>query len=189
MLSCPDTGRPSSHFTTFVAQGKKRKVNEEDFTDDMAIRAKPSFSKVPDQISILQPPSTQSDTSFERTNPTSKMNILIYLSLFVAFALALPTPQGQEPCKALIETSPWQISNIVVFNNLPTAPTGSSIHFHVSDKNPGLEFEIECGVSLPQGTGARPEEAQGWHPCDNDQVRFLYQPGNLQIRRSYIDDW
>lgn len=117
------------------------------------------------------------------------MNTLIYLHVLMTVALALPTPQGQEPCNALIETLPWQISNVVVLNNLPTAPTGSSIHFHISDKNPGLEFETDCGVSMPQGTGARPEEAQGWHSCDDVQVRFLYQPGNLQIRRSYVDDW
>jgi hypothetical protein len=108
----------------------------------------------------------------------------------------LPTTEPRYgPCNALIETSPWHVSNLVILNSLPTAPTGSSIHFHVHDNNPGLEFETVCGLAMPPGTGTRPEEATGWHPCDDDKVRFLYQadqdgvPGNLQLRRSYVDDW
>jgi len=54
---------------------------------------------------------------------------------------------------------------------------------------------------MPEGTGSRPEQAQGWHPCEDNRVRFLYRSedsdwpeniektGNLQIRRSYLDDW
>lgn len=111
------------------------------------------------------------------------------LSIF-SLGQALPvSQQAKEACNALIETSPWHISDIVVFNALPTAPRGSYIHFHILDTNPGLEIETSCGVSMPVNTGSRPEEATGWHPCEDGRVRFLYQPGTLQIRRSYLDDW
>lgn len=108
----------------------------------------------------------------------------------------LPTSQPRDgPCNALIETSPWHVSNFVILNALPTAPTGSSIHFRVSDTNHGLELKTSCGLNMPVGTGTRPEEAQGWHPCEDDRMRFLYQAGNaqvsgnLQLRRSYLDNW
>ena len=121
------------------------------------------------------------------------MSTILSLS---TLSFTLPTSPPQDgPCNALIETSPWHVTSFVVLNALPAAPTGSSIHFHVSDTNPGLEFETSCGLTMPQGTGTRPEEAQGWHACDDDRVRFLYQanhdgvPGNLQLRRSYVDDW
>lgn len=109
---------------------------------------------------------------------------------FLSLGNALPvSQQAGEPCNALIETSPWHISDITVFNALPTAPRGSYIQFHILDTNPGLEIKTSCGVSMPVGTGSRPEEAAGWHPCEDGRVRFLYQPGNLQVRRSYLDDW
>jgi hypothetical protein len=121
------------------------------------------------------------------------MSTILSLS---TLSFTLPTSPPQDgPCNALIETSPWHVTSFVVLNALPAAPTGSSIHFHVSDTNPGLEFETSCGLTMPQGTGTRPEEAQGWQACDDDRVRFLYQanhdgvPGNLQLRRSYVDDW
>jgi len=114
----------------------------------------------------------------------------------------LPTSQPRDgPCNALIETSPWHVSNLVILDALPTAPTGSSIRFRVHDTNYGLEFETSCGLTMPEGTGSRTEQAQGWHPCEDDRVRFLYRsdgsklpdkvekPGNIQIRGSYVDDW
>lgn len=126
-------------------------------------------------------------------NHNTMMLSSTYLGSALSLALlahALPISQPrQEPCKALIETAPWHITDMVVVNALPNAPTGSAIHFHVTDTNPGLEFDTSCGVSMPVGTGSRPEEAQGWHPCDDGRARFLYQPGSLQIRRSYLDDW
>ena len=127
------------------------------------------------------------------------MHSLTVLSTILSLSTlsyTLPTSQPRDgPCNALIETSPWHVSSFVILSALPTAPTGSTIHFHVSDTNPGLELETSCGLTMPRGTGTRPEEAKGWHPCEDDRVRFLYQaghdvvPGNLQLRRSYVDDW
>jgi hypothetical protein len=111
------------------------------------------------------------------------------LSLIV-LSDGLPSSQPRkEHCNALIETSPWHVSSIVVYNADLAAPVGSSIQFHVSDTNPGLEFDTFCGVSMPAHTGSKPEDAQGWHPCDDGRVRFSYQLGSLQLSRSYDDDW
>jgi hypothetical protein len=121
------------------------------------------------------------------------MHLLTYLgtglSLF-SFSASLPSSQPRhEYCNALIEASPWHVSSIVVYNADPTAPVGSSIHFQVSDTNPGLEFDTSCGVSMPVHTGSKPEDAQGWHPCEDGRVRFLYQLSSIQLSRSYDDDW
>lgn len=121
------------------------------------------------------------------------MNILTYLSTglsLLSLSKALPSSQPrQAPCNALIETSPWHVSGIIVYDAEPTAPVGSYIQFHVIDTNPGLEFDTMCGIAMPAGTGWRPEMAQGWHPCQDGRVRFLYQLGTLQLSRSYDDDW
>lgn len=114
------------------------------------------------------------------------MRTFVCLLSVLSLGNALPTPQA---CDALIEYVPWHVSGITVFNALQTAPTGSSVHFHVSDTNPRLEFETECGVSMPSNTGSRPEDAKGWHPCDNPTMRFQYTPDNILIQRLYKDDW
>ena len=47
VFSYANTRRPRRHFTTFVVQRKKRKVNERrDFTVDKAIRAEPSSLQI-----------------------------------------------------------------------------------------------------------------------------------------------
>jgi hypothetical protein len=162
----------------------------------------------PTNLQVYQHPSPRTPQvhhhpKLTNTSPNQRlkpnMNSFTILSTILSLSTlsyTLPTSQPRDgPCNALIETSPWHVSNFIVLNALPTAPTGSSIHFHVHDTNPGLEFETVCGLAMPQGTGTRPEEATGWHPCDDDRVRFLYQAGhddvqgNLQLRRSYVDDW
>jgi hypothetical protein len=121
------------------------------------------------------------------------MHFTTYLGValsFLAVSSGLPTSQPQQKhCNALIETSPWLVTGMIVYNAEPTAPVGSSIQFHVSDTNPGLEFETRCNITMPVGTGAKPEDTLRWQPCDYKRVRFLYQPGNLQLSRSYDDDW
>lgn len=117
------------------------------------------------------------------------MHPILCLLAVLSLTYAHPTPQTSQPCNALIEETPWHISDINVFNAAAASPSGSSVSFNVADTNPGLEFETICGISMPAGTGARPEEAGGWHPCTNGRVAFLYTPGNLQVKRSYLDDW
>lgn len=96
---------------------------------------------------------------------------------------------GKGDCDALIEVSPWHVSSVVVRNTPATAETGSSIHFHISDTNPGLEFETCCWNVMPSRSSTNPADVHGWFPCEDKRVRFLYRLGHLQIRRSYIDDW
>jgi hypothetical protein len=108
----------------------------------------------------------------------------------IAVSSGLPTSQPQQKrCHALIETTPWQVTGMIVYNAGPTAPVGSSVQFHVSDTNPGLAFETICNMTMPVGTGSRPEDTHRWQSCDYKRVRFFYQPGNLQLSRTYNDDW
>jgi hypothetical protein len=108
----------------------------------------------------------------------------------LAVSNSLPTSQPeQKRCNALIETKPWHVSGIIVYNAEPTAPVGSSIQFHVSDNNPGLEFDTMCEWSLPAGTGSPPGVPHRWYSCKDERVHFLYQVGSLQLSRSYDDDW
>jgi len=121
------------------------------------------------------------------------MHFLTYLGgglSFLSVSSGLPTSQPkQKRCDALIEYAPWHVSGIIVYNAEATAPVGSSIQFHVSDTNPGLEFDTMCVLSMPVGTGSKPEDTHLWQSCENKQVRFLYRLGNLQLSRSYQDDW
>ena len=121
------------------------------------------------------------------------MHFLTYLAAGLPFLSAsngFPNSQAeQKRCNALIEYAPWHVTGIIVYNAEPAAPVGSSIQFHVSDTNPGLEFDTMCKLSMPTGTGSKPEDTHRWQTCDDKRLRFLYQPGNLQLSRSYRDDW
>jgi hypothetical protein len=122
------------------------------------------------------------------------MHFLTYLGTslsLLSVSAGLPTSlQSRDDCNALIEHSGWQISGIVVCNAEASAPVGSYIQFHVSDTNPGLEFETNCGASMPAGTGTKPEEATGgWTTCENKQLRFQYSPETIQLSRVYEDPW
>ena len=109
---------------------------------------------------------------------------------FLSAPSGLPTSQPkQKRCDTLIEYAPWHVSGIVVYNAEPAAPLGSSIEFHVRDTNPRLEFDTKCALFMSVGTGSKPEETHRWHTCEDKRVRFLYRPGNLQLSRSYRDDW
>ena len=100
-----------------------------------------------------------------------------------AFSHGLPTFRtNEQPCDALVETSPWYVSDIIVRNSPSTASTGFSIQFRISDENPGLELNTFCTDGLPAQTS-------GWQSCEDKQMRFRYNLGNLLIRRSYLDDW
>lgn len=121
------------------------------------------------------------------------MHFLTYLGAGLSLpsvSSGLPTSQPkQKHCEALIEYAPWHVSGIVVYNAEPAAPLGSSIEFRVRDTNPRLEFNTKCELFMPVGTGSKPEDTHRWHACEDKRVRFLYQPGNLRLSRSYRDDW
>lgn len=121
------------------------------------------------------------------------MHFLMYLGAglsSLSVASGLPTSHSdQKRCDALIEYTPWHVSNIVVKNAEYAASNGFSIEFHVSDTNPRLEFDTVCRFPTAAGTGSKPEDTHRWHSCEDKRVRFLYLPGNLQLGRSYRDDW
>ncbi|KAM0717069.1 hypothetical protein Q7P37_006921 [Cladosporium fusiforme] len=116
------------------------------------------------------------------------MHLILYLLTFFSLSYAYPTLQDRQTCNALIEQTPWLITNLKVFVASPESPSSSSLSFHIVDANPGLEFETNCEITMPIGTGARPDQAEGWHPCEVGHVYFLFQPGELQVKRGYKDD-
>jgi hypothetical protein len=88
-------------------------------------------------------------------------------------------------CVALIETYPWYVSDVLVWNALPPASNGSFIYFHITDINKGLEFGTSCESTLPPRT----DSTHDWQRCEYENVSFRYQHDSIQIRRSYVDDW
>lgn len=156
------------------------------------------MTELPIEVKRFQTPGSLNATP--RSNPTrtdppkaATMYFLTYLGAglsFLSAASGLPISQPkQKHCDALIEYAPWHVSGIVVYNAEPAAPLGSSIEFHVRDTNPRLEFETKCQLFIPIGTGWMPGDTHRWHTCEDKRVRFLYRPRNLQLSRSYRDDW
>jgi len=136
----------------------------------------------------------RSDSAHTQQPPQAlTMHFLTYLGAslsLLAVSHSLPTSQPeQKRCNALVETAPWLVTGIIVYNAKPASPVGSSIQFHVCDTNPGLEFSTACNMTMPAGTGSKPEDTHRWYSCDDKSVRFLFQPKNLQLSRSYDDDW
>lgn len=125
-------------------------------------------------------------------NSSNIMHFARYVVLITITSIAHLThgfPTSSKPCAALIETSPWYVSDMLVWKTLPNASISSLIHFHLSDVNFGLALETSCGGAIPVEIGSRPGQAQGWIPCEDTRVRFLYRTGNLQVQRSYLDEW
>lgn len=105
-----------------------------------------------------------------------------------SLATALPAlPKGH--CQALIEDHPWTLSNLAVVNAPADSPIASSISFNFCSTNPGLQLETQCNYSMAIGSGARPEQAGGYHACGNATVRFRYAVGRVDVERAYIDRW
>jgi len=110
------------------------------------------------------------------------VTLSVTLSLLTA-SYGFPTSKSnRHSCDALVEQDPWHVTDLVIQDNPSTASTGFSNQFRVSDNNPGLELHTFCTDRLPFGT-------VGWRSCEDKQIRFRYNPGNLLIQRSYIDDW
>jgi hypothetical protein len=102
---------------------------------------------------------------------------------FFAFSHGFPAFRtNEQPCDALVETSSWHVSDIIVQDSPSSASTSHFIQFRISDKNPGLELDTIC-------TDKSPARISGWQSCEDRQMHFRYNPGNLLIRRSYFDGW
>ena len=102
---------------------------------------------------------------------------------FFAFSHGFPAFRtNEQPCDALVETSSWHVSDIIVQDSPSLALTSHSIEFRISDESRGLELDTFC-------TDSSPDQTSGWQSCEDRQMHFRYNPGNLLIRRSYSDDW
>jgi len=113
--------------------------------------------------------------------------LLAFITLFTA-TIAIPTSTSLDTvkrCNALIETVPWQLVNIQLFNATVPGNSTSSINFHFCDTSPGLEIETECGYIFPSGQNATP----AYQPCVNQTIGFTYSDGLIQVAREYQDHW
>jgi hypothetical protein len=108
--------------------------------------------------------------------------LTLTLTVFNAAMKYLHDILTYRPCVALIETYPWYVSDVLVWNASPSASNGSFIYFHILDTNMGLEFGTSCESSIPPKTGT----AHGWQHCEHDNVSFRYQHHSIQIRRSSL---
>lgn len=119
---------------------------------------------------------------------TSAMSLLFGLiAFFITTVLAAPTTNLDKRCDALIETVPWQLVNVQLFNATTTGTTPSSISFHFCDQSPRLELETECSYTFQPGESGTP--GPGYEPCANDTIGFTYNDGLIQVERHYEDPW
>ena len=128
--------------------------------------------------------------------------LLLFTALLSAAAAAPPpavrpagSPTALTPithklasCNSLIETVPWQLSNIQLFTaDNPTPTLNSSINFHFCDQSSGLELDTECGYIFQAGESGTP--GPGYEPCADPSIEFTYNDGLIQVERFYEDPW
>lgn len=116
---------------------------------------------------------------------TSAMSLLPAFIALLTSTTAAPTLNKR--CDALIETIPWQLVNIQLFNATSPGPTPSSISFHFCDQSPRLELDTECSYVFVPGESSTP--GPGYQPCANDSIGFTYGNGVIQVERQYKDPW
>ncbi|KAK4545495.1 hypothetical protein LTR36_002845 [Oleoguttula mirabilis] len=120
------------------------------------------------------------------------MLVLLSILALLSIALAAPTPTNAASattttCHALIEQTPWTISNLTAFDAAP-GYNGSYVSFHFCDVNDGLELETDCSRYLPKGSSRSPIDPATYYDCGSNEVRFIYAGSSLIIERSFVDD-
>lgn len=120
--------------------------------------------------------------------------VLALLALF-NFTSALTTPARfrsyKSDCKALIEDTPWQITNLVTFQtNLTSKASNCSsyISFNFRDVNTGLELSTSCNRTVKAG-GNETLSNEAYFPCESEDVNFIWEDGVLSVERWYEDPW
>lgn len=122
------------------------------------------------------------------STPTPKQNMLfVTLLICLGFINALPTTTKR--CQALVENTPWTISDLTAFEAASNSSALSYISFHFCDVNPGLELETTCLRTIAPGTSASVIDPSTYYACNGNEVRFIYAGGSLSLERSYDDDW
>ncbi|KXT06129.1 hypothetical protein AC578_1276 [Pseudocercospora eumusae] len=94
-------------------------------------------------------------------------------------------------CSALIEETPWSITNLATFSANPHPHSVSYIFFDFEDTNSGLETKTQCQFYLPAGTNASALTAGGqetYHGCVDEDVRFSWDGKVLKVERWYRDE-
>ncbi|KAK3636745.1 hypothetical protein LTR56_014047 [Elasticomyces elasticus] len=87
---------------------------------------------------------------------------------------------------ALVENTPWTISNITAFEAAAGSASESYISFHFCDVNPGLELETMCSRTVAAGSGGSLRDP-AYYACEGNEVRFIYSGTSLSLERSYTD--
>ncbi|KAK3627645.1 hypothetical protein LTR56_019097 [Elasticomyces elasticus] len=113
------------------------------------------------------------------------MLLLTSLSALLSVVYALPL-SNTTTCHALVENTPWTISNITAFEAAAGSSSESYISFHFCDVNPGLELETTCSRMVAAGSGGSLRDST-YYACEGNEVRFIYSGTSLSLERSYTD--
>lgn len=123
----------------------------------------------------------------------------MHLSSSLLAATAILTTGAQALIAAhlsaasLTESTPWKLSNILAYetatpaNETTNSTQPSSISFHFSDTNPGLQIETDCSRTVEAGGNLYDGE---WYLCDNKTVRLawaLTSDKTIQIQKGWDD--
>ncbi|KAK4888337.1 hypothetical protein LTR27_012746 [Elasticomyces elasticus] len=113
------------------------------------------------------------------------MLLLTSFSALLSVVYALPL-SNTTTCHALVENTPWTISNITAFEAAARSASESYISFHFCDVNPGLELETTCSRTVAAGSGGSLRDS-AYYACEGNEVRFVYSGTSLSLERSYTD--
>jgi len=111
--------------------------------------------------------------------------MLLAIAFFAFLTIAFTAPTTKR-CDALIEQSPWIVTNLVAFEAAATSQNESRISFGFCDTNKGLELDTNCSRTV--APGSRQSIVDGaYYTCENDDVRFIWSGDQLSLERSYED--
>lgn len=117
--------------------------------------------------------------------------LLFALLAILQLAIAAPaTFRHYKPnCTALIEESPWTITNFVHFQaQKAKKDCRSYLKFDFKDTNKGLHLNTTCKRYMPFYSNKTMDDDKA-HLCEDRNVRFTYTGSSFQIVRLFEDPW
>jgi len=117
------------------------------------------------------------------------ITLALLAALLPTYVFSAPTPlpeRRQTNSTLKSETTPWKLTNIIVFEAAANATKQSYISFDLADTNPSLKFQTHCQHSV--APGLIPTDDVGYYNrCKNSTASFRYNAEQVEIRRYYQD--
>lgn len=106
-----------------------------------------------------------------------------------ASTLATPLVAEERAAKSVFENSPWQLSNIIIFESAEngTSAKPSTVNFDIKDTNTGIKFKTHCSRTVKPGESLYDGQYRSCGPASLELSWNIDENKNVAIQRSFVD--